>query len=129
MPLEFLERLPVPNFRIYTTISFAVLFCSVYYATQIIKNPAWRTNHTHVDVGTHPGDDVDLIDPRSLGTHLKELLECMVAEPVCIWVGLFEINLCALEYAKVKSNTCRVLSHILLLPLRYHIRSSFSHLF
>lgn len=131
MPLEFLERLPVPNFRVYTTISFAVLSCSIYYATQIIKNPAWRTNHTHVDVETHPGDDVDLIDPRSLGTHLKELLECMVVEPVCIWVGLFEINQCTLEYAKVNSNTCKVSSHthILLLPLRYRIHSNFSHLF
>jgi len=92
MPMEFLERLPVPNLRVYTAISFTILSCSIYYATQIIKDPAWRTNHTHVDVGGHPGGDIDPTDPRSLGTHLKELLECMVVEPVCVWVCLFKVE-------------------------------------
>lgn len=87
MPMEFLERLPVPNLRVYTAISFTILSCSIYYATQIIKDPAWRTNHTHVGVVAHHGDDnIDPTDPRSLGTHLKELWECMVGEPVCAWV-------------------------------------------
>ncbi|XP_036140606.1 E3 ubiquitin-protein ligase AMFR isoform X1 [Monomorium pharaonis] len=86
MPMEFLERLPVPNLRVYTAISFTILSCSIYYATQIIKDPAWRTNHTHVDVTVaYPGNGIDPTDPRSFGTHLKELLECMVVEPVCVW--------------------------------------------
>jgi len=92
MPMEFLERLPVPNLRVYTAISSTILSCSIYYATQIIKDPAWRTNHTHIDVGGHPGGDIDPTDPRSLGTHLKELLECMVVEPVCVWVCLFKME-------------------------------------
>jgi len=90
--MEFLERLPVPNLRVYTAISSTILSCSIYYATQIIKDPAWRTNHTHIDVGGHPGGDIDPTDPRSLGTHLKELLECMVVEPVCVWVCLFKME-------------------------------------
>jgi len=90
MPMEFLDRLPVPNLRVYTSISFAILSCSIYYATQIIKDPAWRTNHTHIDIGANAvtEDNADPTDPRSLGTHLKEMLECMVDEPVCIWVRL-----------------------------------------
>ncbi|XP_036140608.1 E3 ubiquitin-protein ligase AMFR isoform X2 [Monomorium pharaonis] len=88
MPMEFLERLPVPNLRVYTAISFTILSCSIYYATQIIKDPAWRTNHTHVDVTVaYPGNGIDPTDPRSFGTHLKELLECMVVEPVCVWLS------------------------------------------
>ncbi|KYN01112.1 PREDICTED: E3 ubiquitin-protein ligase AMFR-like [Cyphomyrmex costatus] len=85
MPMEFLERLPVPSLRVYAAISVTILSCSIYYATQIIKDPAWRTNHTHVDDGVHSESDIDPTDPRSLGTHLKELLECMVMEPVCVW--------------------------------------------
>lgn len=89
MPMEFLERFPVPSLRVYTTISFAILSCSIYYAAQIIKDPAWRTNHTYVDVGgANTVAQEDVTDPRSLGTHLKELLECMMDEPVCIWVCL-----------------------------------------
>jgi len=101
MPMEFLERLPFPNLRVYAAISVTILSFSIYYATQIIKDPAWKTNHTHVDVGIHSGDDIlDPTDPRSLGTHFKELLECMVMEPVCVWVCLFQIN----EYKINKSD-------------------------
>lgn len=117
MPMEFLERLPVPNLRVYTAISFTILSCSIYYATRIIKDPAWRTNHTHVDVGVPSGNDVDPIDPRSLGTHLKELLECMVVEPVCVWVCLFEIN------------QCKYVQNILIHGLRAHFICSISLLF
>lgn len=94
MPMEFLGRLPIPNLRVYVTISVVILSFSIYYATQIIKDPAWKTNHTHVDVGLHSGGDIDPTDPRSLGTHLKELLECMVMEPVCVWVRLFKVDEC-----------------------------------
>lgn len=93
MPMEFLDRLPVPNLRLYTTISFAILSCSIYYATQIIKDPAWRTNHTHIDAITR--DEINPTDPRSLGVHFKELLECMVDEPVCIWT-LINMAYCVL---------------------------------
>ncbi|KAG7202775.1 hypothetical protein KM043_009943 [Ampulex compressa] len=93
--MEFLDRLPVPNLRVYTTISFAILSCSVYYAAQIIKDPAWRTNHTFVDEGTDTVVVDGTGDPRSLGMHLKELLECMVDEPICIWT-LINMAYCAL---------------------------------
>lgn len=100
MPMEFLDRLPVPNLRLYTTISFAILSCSIYYATQIIKDPAWRTNHTHIDAITR--DEINPTDPRSLGMHFRELLECMVDEPVCIWVRLFKITEFENMYFKYK---------------------------
>lgn len=96
MPMVLLEGLPVPTLRLYTAISFAVLSCSIYYASQIIKDPAWKTNNTHVDIGPITDGVTDVIpydgayttDPRSYGTFLKELLECMATEPVCIWVCL-----------------------------------------
>lgn len=91
MPMELLDRLPVPNLRVYTTISFAILSCSIYYAAQIIKDPAWRTNHTYIDVDAQTIIRDDMTEARSFGTHLKELLECMADEPVCIWVCLLKI--------------------------------------
>lgn len=86
MPMEFLDRLPIPNLRVYTTISFAVLSCSVYYAVQIIKDPAWKSNHTYVETESESANDIES-DPRNLAMHLKELLECMLDEPICIWVS------------------------------------------
>lgn len=87
MPMEFLDRLPIPNLRVYTAISFAVLSCSVYYAAEIIKDPAWKSNHTYVDTETEsPTGDVES-DPRNFAIHFKELLECMLDEPICIWVS------------------------------------------
>lgn len=85
--MEFLDRLPIPNLKVYTAISFSVLSCSVYYAAQIIKDPAWKSNHTYVDVERVTSSEGIDVDPRNLAMHLKELLECMLDEPICIWVS------------------------------------------
>lgn len=86
MPMEFLDRVPVPNLRVYTTISFAVLSCSVYYAAQVVKDPAWRTNHTSIVEGINDvSENGTTTYPRSFGTHFKELLAFMVQDPGCIW--------------------------------------------
>lgn len=88
MPALFLTRLPVPNFRIYTTLSIAILSCSVYYAAQIVKDPAWRTNHTSIVVrDENSTDSTSPTESTSSGIHLKELLACMIQEPICFWVS------------------------------------------
>lgn len=85
--MEFLDRLPVPNLRVYTAVSFGVLSCSVYYAAQI-KDPAWKSNHTYVETGADTvTGDIDS-DPRNLVMHFKELITCMLDEPICIWVSV-----------------------------------------
>lgn len=87
MPTVFLARVPVPSFRVYTAISIAILSCSVYYAAQIVKDPSWRTNHTNTIVKEENStDDSGPIDSRTSGMHLKELLACMIQEPICFWV-------------------------------------------
>ncbi|XP_024939992.1 E3 ubiquitin-protein ligase AMFR isoform X2 [Cephus cinctus] len=97
MPMVFLDRLPVPSIRVYTTISIAILSCSVYYAAQIVKDPAWRTNQTEIAVGD--GNNVTgngiANDSRTIGVHLEELLACMVQEPGCIWT-LINMAYCVL---------------------------------
>lgn len=88
MPIVFLDRLPVPSFRAYTTISVAILSCSVYYAAQIVKDPSWRSNATNIviDDGNVTGND-STTDTRTPGIHFKELLACMIQEPICLWVS------------------------------------------
>ncbi|KAL2719363.1 E3 ubiquitin-protein ligase AMFR-like isoform X1 [Vespula squamosa] len=88
MPMEFLDRLPVPNLRVYTTLSFAILSCSVYYAVQVVKDPAWRTNHTSVVEGINDVIENGTTYPRSFGMHFKELLAFMAQDPACIWVSI-----------------------------------------
>ncbi|KZC04470.1 PREDICTED: E3 ubiquitin-protein ligase AMFR-like [Dufourea novaeangliae] len=83
--MEYLDRLPIPNLRVYTGMSFAVLSCSVYYAAHIIKDPTWKSNNTYVEM-----ENIDFTSdvesyPRNIVMHLKELIECMLDEPICIW--------------------------------------------
>ncbi|XP_033185533.1 E3 ubiquitin-protein ligase AMFR [Bombus vancouverensis nearcticus] len=94
MPIEFLDRLPMPNLRLYTAISFGVLSCSIYYAVQIIKDPAWKITHTYVDSENDSANNIDF-DPRDSSMYLKELLECMLDEPICIWT-LINMAYCVL---------------------------------
>ncbi|KAH0539644.1 E3 ubiquitin-protein ligase AMFR-like isoform X1 [Cotesia glomerata] len=99
MPTVFLARLPVPSFRVYTVISVAIWSCSVYYAAQIVKDPGWHSNNTPITLsdqnnnGTESGNGSN--DSRTPGMHLKELLACMIQEPVCFW-PLMNIAYCAL---------------------------------
>lgn len=88
MPTVFLNRVPLPSFRVYTAISIGILSCSLYYAAQIVKDPGWRTNHTTIIVkDKNSTDSTNSNDPRTAGMHFKELIACMIQEPVCFWVS------------------------------------------
>ncbi|KAF7996268.1 hypothetical protein HCN44_001900 [Aphidius gifuensis] len=96
MPTVFLARVPVPNFRLYTAISVAILSCSVYYAAQIVRDPSWRTNHTNIIIkDENSTDDSGTIDSRTPGMQLRELFSCMIQEPICFW-PLMNMAYCAL---------------------------------
>ncbi|XP_046747934.1 E3 ubiquitin-protein ligase AMFR-like isoform X1 [Diprion similis] len=99
MPMVFLDRLPVPSLRAYTSISIAILSCSVYYAAQIVKDPGWRNNHPNslvVAGGNNTDNNASaIVDSRTLGVHMRELFACMVQEPGCIWT-LINMAYCVL---------------------------------
>ena len=48
MPVVFLERLPLPSLRMYTSISVVLLACAIYYASQI-DHYNYNTYHGHDD--------------------------------------------------------------------------------
>lgn len=89
MPMVFLDRLPVPSLRVYTSISVAILSCSVYYAGQIVKDPGWRNvQGNNLVAGENVTDNnASTVDSRTVGVHMKEIVACMVQEPGCIWVS------------------------------------------
>lgn len=93
MPL-FLDRFPMPSLRVYATVSMAVLSSSIYYAAQIVKDPAWRSNNTIAsDINDNLTENATVVDPRTIGVHMKELVMCMTQEPICVWVRIIAISI------------------------------------
>lgn len=128
MPTIILDRIPLPNLKIYTSVSVLLVSFCVYFAVNSTKDPDWRLllNSTSVDgfVDSKLMDDDslltlsasdefkanefgDVIDrnvymnilsdaptpsgnqTRSLGGQLKDVMDFMFQEPVCVWVSSF----------------------------------------
>jgi len=128
MPTIILDRIPLPNLKIYTSVSVLLVSFCVYFAINSTKDPDWRLliNSTSVDsfAGSKLMDDEILIklshndiqseldevnvihrnnyvnilldqarlngnQTRSLGGQLKDVMDFMFQEPVCIWVSFF----------------------------------------
>lgn len=126
MPTIILDRIPLPNLKIYTSISVLLVSFCVYFAVNSTKDPDWRLliNSTSLDsfTGSTIIDDESLIklstnniqsdldevnvihrdnyvnilsdetrssgnQTRSLGGQLKDVMDFMFQEPVCIWVS------------------------------------------
>lgn len=52
MSTVLLDRIPLPNFKIYTTISVLFVSACVYYAINITSDPYWRLQNN----STNPDD-------------------------------------------------------------------------
>lgn len=124
MPTIILDRIPLPNLKIYTSVSVLLVSCCVYFAVNSTKDPDWRLllNATSVDgfVDSKLMDDESLIKlsndelnselndvidrnvymnimsdaptlsgnhTRSIGGQLKDVMDFMFQEPVCVWVS------------------------------------------
>lgn len=126
MPTIILDRIPLPNLKIYTSVSVLLVSFCVYFAVNSTKDPDWRLllNSTSVDsfVDAKLMDDESLIklssnelhsglsdmidrdiymnilsdattlsgnQTRSLGGQLKDVMDFMCQEPICVWVSFF----------------------------------------
>lgn len=129
MPTIILDRIPLPNLKIYTSVSVLLVSFCVYFAVNSTKDPDWRLllNSTSVDsfVDSKLMDDESLIklsnneldselsdvldrdiymnilsdattlsgnQTRSLGGQLKDVMDFMCQEPVCVWVSFYELR-------------------------------------
>lgn len=91
MPVVPLDRLPVPNLKIYSFISVAALSTCVYFAAQVIKDPNWNTVPSEMDnKGSIPrgADNTTILDNRTLAQYVSDIFTVMIREPVRVWVSV-----------------------------------------
>lgn len=139
MPTIILDRIPLPNLKIYTSVSVLLVSFCVYFAVNSTKDPDWRLllNATSVDsfVDSKLMDDESLItltnnemqseltdvldrniyinilsdattlngnQTRSLGGQVKDVMDFMFQEPICVWVSftcnlIFSLTICSVR--------------------------------
>lgn len=104
MPVTLVDRLPLPNLKVYTTGSVLLLSVAVYYAIYVTNDPSWRANATlqRQEAMAAPGDAeiasmvqpvvAPLHDPvnatRNITDHFVEVMTFMMQEPLCMWVSI-----------------------------------------
>lgn len=144
MPTIILDRIPLPNLKIYTSVSVLLVSFCVYFAVNSTKDPDWRLllNSTSVDnfADSKLMDDeslmtlssnelqselTDVLDrniymnilsdgttlngnqTRSLGGQVKDVMDFMFQEPVCVWVS-FTLKIFFLTFCSVRLNACNL---------------------
>lgn len=98
MPVTLIDRLPLPNLKVYTTASVSVLSVAVYYALSVTGDPGWRANATlaRQEAGAAAAEGrllqssppLDLANSsRFLSDQVADVLTFMMQEPLCMWVS------------------------------------------
>lgn len=105
MPVTLVDRLPLPNLKVYTAGSVLLLSIAVYHAIGVTSDPAWRVNATlqrqeamaaaaaaagaggqHqpviIPIGSHTANTT-----RNITEQFVDILTFMMQEPLCMWVS------------------------------------------
>ncbi|CAH1365765.1 unnamed protein product [Tenebrio molitor] len=89
MPVILLDRLPVPNLRMYSSGSVLALSACIYFATQVIKDPNWSAGESDMANAIHKQDsnksNASLPDGRTMGQYVSDVFSVMIREPICVW--------------------------------------------
>lgn len=98
MPVTLVDRLPLPNLKVYTTGSVCLLSIAVYYAVSVTSDPNWRVNATLQRQGAMAEEaDLKLLPPaqvmlangtRNYTEQFIDVMSFMMQEPLCMWVSL-----------------------------------------
>lgn len=104
MPMTLVDRLPIPNLKVYTTGSVCLLSIAVYYALGVTSDPNWRVNAT-LQRQAAMAEEGDVIvpqepvflanDTRNFTEQLVEVMTFMIQEPLCMWT-LINLAYCLL---------------------------------
>ncbi|KAJ8718227.1 hypothetical protein PYW07_006157 [Mythimna separata] len=102
MPVTLVDRLPLPNLKVYTAGSVSLLSIAVYYALSVTSDPNWRSNATlgRQDAMEPAGEERALPAPalgasRNVSEQFVDVLTFMMQEPLCMWT-LINIAYCSL---------------------------------
>ncbi|KAL0820037.1 hypothetical protein ABMA28_005996, partial [Loxostege sticticalis] len=111
MPVTLVDRLPLPNLKVYTAGSVLLLSVAVYYALSVTSDPNWRANATLQRQGAMgaegEGEVLGMVQPlaeptlaaanatRNISDQFVEVMTFMMQEPLCMWT-VINIAYCAL---------------------------------
>lgn len=107
MPVTLVDRLPLPNLKVYTAGSVLLLSVAVYYALSVTSDPEWRANVTApraeaeaLAAGAEAGSEAGpaLLPPpppglqplngtQNLTEQFVDVMTFMMQEPLCMWVS------------------------------------------
>uniref|UniRef100_A0A2A4JH90 Uncharacterized protein n=1 Tax=Heliothis virescens TaxID=7102 RepID=A0A2A4JH90_HELVI len=96
MPVTLVDRLPLPNLKVYTAGSVSVLSIAVYYALSVTSDPNWRVNATlGRQDAMEPGEGEPRLLPapmqnnatRNVSEQFVDVMTFMMQEPLCMWVS------------------------------------------
>ncbi|KAF9422395.1 hypothetical protein HW555_001985 [Spodoptera exigua] len=104
MPVTLIDRLPLPNLKVYTAGSVSLLSIAVYYALSVTSDPNWRANST---IGRQDSSESGQGEQRPIPAQLLtngtrnvseqfvDVITFMMQEPLCMWT-LINIAYCSL---------------------------------
>ncbi|XP_075981655.1 E3 ubiquitin-protein ligase AMFR-like [Anticarsia gemmatalis] len=107
MPVTLVDRLPLPNLKVYTAGSVSLLSIAVYYALSVTSDPNWRVNATQgrLDAMAEPDEGEKLTmaaapvlagnGTRNVSEQFVDVMTFMMQEPLCMWT-LINIAYCSL---------------------------------
>ncbi|CAG4948085.1 unnamed protein product [Colias eurytheme] len=98
MPVTLVDRLPLPNLKVYSAGSVLLLSVAVYYAVNVTSDPNWRANATlQRQEAETVESDVKMMEAvpaaleanatRNITEHAVEVMTFMMQEPLCMWVS------------------------------------------
>ncbi|XP_045777777.1 E3 ubiquitin-protein ligase AMFR-like [Maniola jurtina] len=103
MPVTLVDRLPLPNLKVYSAGSVLLLSVAVYYAVNVTSDPSWKANATlQRQDGAREAEAVKMVPAidssngtRNLTDHFAEVVTFMMQEPLCMWT-LINMAYCSL---------------------------------
>lgn len=94
MPVTLVDRLPLPNLKVYTAGSVSLLSIAVYYALSVTSDPNWRVNATLARQEAMEPGEVERLLPapplngtRNVSEQFVDVMTFMMQEPLCMWVS------------------------------------------
>lgn len=107
MPVTLVDRLPLPNLKVYAAGSVLLLSIAMYHAIGVTSDPAWRLNATlqrheamaaAAAAAAASGQAQPIIIPvdeqaanatRNITEQFVDVLTFMMQEPLCMWVSIW----------------------------------------
>ncbi|XP_050352287.1 E3 ubiquitin-protein ligase AMFR-like isoform X4 [Nymphalis io] len=112
MPVTIVNRMPLPNLKVYSAGSVLLLSVAMYYAVHVTSDPNWKANTTlqkqEAASGSVEGEAAKMVQPavtatvelpmnetKNFSDQFLEVMTFMMQEPLCMWT-LINMAYCSL---------------------------------